>query len=199
MESKEVNSILRRASSCRHCETASIVDSDVLGLPNPAWIGSEYWASRNRIALLIQNPSHVGSREKPGAKPTAAQGNHLDLAPALGHPARIVETLGLDLNTVAIFTVALCATVDSKYPRKMLRDCYKAFTGTLIKLACPNILVAFGGNLRDGFRFQLAELVPPERTFFLPHASRVDGHHLSRLAQSLKQAAQSSGDEVKEK
>lgn len=157
--------LYRRALHCRVCFDADPeLRAPIVDLAQPRWIGPRYWDAKPRIAFVLTNPGAGGSshevenrmaREllvgfRDGVRTFADvlkhQGGHM---PAWGKTAGkflnfYTTGLGLALDDIAFHNIALCATEGNDYPTSMLRRCFEAHSGGILRQLNPEVVILSG-------------------------------------------------------
>ena len=160
---KDLNSMFKEAVYCNDCLTKKLTHKNIIGLPQPRWIGPFYQGEKIRILVILLNPgSGKGYKEYNQREETELlqyksgkasiedyllfQINDMN---TWGHGKfrRFYgELLGLDFDRIAFSNIAWCATEDNSYPRKMLNYCYEKHTKKVIEIINPHIIILSGTN-----------------------------------------------------
>ncbi len=87
-----------------------------------------------------------------------------EVMPSWGHPRGrfagfYIEGIGLGLDEVAFANVSWCGTAGNKYPGSMLRRCFEAHTGPLLRILKPDVVLA-SGRKTHAFGNSIRALLP---------------------------------------
>lgn len=182
--------IARQATKCRDCFTLGEVIAARLDIALPRWIGEKYWGADFRILVLMCNPGeglkYAESAERArGRLQQFRQGKEM-LSAILTNQRnaswlhRYIDGLRLDVDEVAFANVAWCATTGNKYPRTVLHRCFERHTEPLLRLLCPKIVLAAGGDVQAFLRVRDVLPGAPRVIPILHHAHR-KGHKAERM------------------
>jgi hypothetical protein len=70
-----------------------------------------------------------------------------------------MDGFGLKFDEVAFVNIAWCGTSDNSAPKSMLNSCFERFTGPLIRLLDPNVIL-LGGSDAQGFTMKILRVCP---------------------------------------
>lgn len=159
---RECLQLIRNAVKCRECFLLGEVQAPFIDVAQPRSIGPRYWTSSPRVVVLMLNPGQSGADD--GARRFLTnirlfRSGRMDIREIFegqrevmrlwGNPpgrfcAFYIDRLGLSLDEIAFANVAWCGTEENRYPKAMLRRCFEAHTGPLLKLLSPDIVIASG-------------------------------------------------------
>lgn len=200
------------AMKCRHCFDRFDVETATIDIAQPRWVGSKYWSTRPRVAIVMLNPGSGESRDGTadirslsllkdfsqgrGSLADVLQHQAADM-PNWGRPLR-AETgklrgrqftafyfkgLDLKLDEIAFANIAWCATSGNKYPTPMLCACYAKHTQSLLRLLAPNV-VLLSGSATHRFAARIGVAVPNSKIIPMMHYA----HRQGPIAESDKLA-----------
>jgi hypothetical protein len=181
-----VERLYEKAMDCTACFVGeSGLHLPTIDLPQPRWVGPEYWTSSPRVLVVMLNPGqgdgsqleqnlrlknllHQYKQHQIGFSAVLNfQREHMHI---WGRPQGrflpfYTTSLELDLDAIGFINIALCATKENKYPRSMLSRCFEAHTAFIAHELQPNVVLLSGSGTHSfsgDFRRVLphAELVP---------------------------------------
>jgi hypothetical protein len=148
--------VVSGAMQCRFCFALKLRPAFV-DLPQPRWIGPDYWITRPRVAVVMLNPGS-GTFRSDGADAAlrsllhAFAGGEDRLSEILEHQRRDIPSWGrgrfarfflegarLRLEQLALLNLAWCATQSNEYPPEMLHACFLASHPAPVAGARPGI------------------------------------------------------------
>jgi hypothetical protein len=194
---ERLENLARAATKCRECFRLGEVVDPFITVAQPRWVGTKYWQSKFRMAVLMLNPGQ--SREDERAKAFLARirsfrDGTTALRSVLEHqrdgmklwgnsPGRFtgfyIDGLGLNLDEVAFANVAWCGTAENRYPRTMLERCFERHTAPLLDLLRPNVILASGGPTHR-FAKRAAKLIPGTHVIKILHYAHREGRIVER-------------------
>jgi hypothetical protein len=196
-----IEALFREAVKCRACFDHGAITAPTIDIAQPRWIGEGYWASSPRVCVVMLNPGA-------GADHNVAANRRMQILlqlfrsgetglddvfrfqrgdfPTWGKPPgrflNFFRTFGLDIDRIALANVAWCATTNNHYPRWMLDACMRRFTGRLMDLLKPDVVMLSGSSLH-AYGIDVKHLAPNARTFrTLHYAHRKSQEEESREA-----------------
>jgi hypothetical protein len=88
-----------------------------------------------------------------------------------------LRALRVDLNALLVGNVALCATAENKYPKRMLRNCWGLHTASVLKTYAPGTLIFMGSSsVMDEFVLAAETALPTARVLRIAHYAHREGH-----------------------
>ena len=162
-------------------------------MPQPPWIGSDYFKQRTRILLIALNPGSKSSGDYKLERKRLLQkfkgGDSQALRDYFSSPGTIgnakllamLSSTGLSLSNIAVANVALCATESNKYPRHFLKTCFSVHTSRWLKELKPTGVISMG-NEAHRFKEQIDTALLPVRVSQYPAL-----HFSSRFSNPRKQ------------
>jgi hypothetical protein len=182
--------LARSVIGCNACFESLPLQRAGISLPQPFTVGTHY--KRGGVALLGINPGAAvegaykearrAALDRFSAGDDAALTEYWD---SLAQDAQNfwnkkylarVRSLGLQINSLLIGNIALCATASNKYPKAMLRNCWSHHTAGLLKHYAPGVLVIMGseGTVGEFLRSAKAAL-PSLRAIRIAHYAHREG------------------------
>lgn len=188
-----VEALCREATKCRTCFDHNAVNAPMIDIAQPRWIGDGYWASSPRICVMMPHPS-VGNDHNVSANVRmqsllqrfSSDEARLDDVFRLqradfqnwGNPTgrflNFFRNFGLDIDRIALANVAWCATVNNRHPRHMLDTCMGRWTGRLVSLLEPDV-VMLSGSKTHVYGDQVSHLTPRACIFRTLHFAHRKG------------------------
>jgi hypothetical protein len=165
------------AVKCRVCFDRFSVQSALVDLAQPRWVGPRYWSSSPRIVVVLVNPGAgddwadaenqalrqlLGEFAKDRSRLCAVMNHQRRHFPNWGRGRFwrfYVEGVGLEPDQFALVNIAWCATKGNKYPGTMLNECFTRHTKRLLEILSPE-LVILAGSAVQSFRLMIAQLLP---------------------------------------
>lgn len=165
----KVDNLFKKAMHCRICFDNGVAERALIDLPQPRWIGRDYFKVRHKIIVVTINPAAGNSSEKEelnrpflqilhdyknGKKSLQElfdfQGNYIPKwgEKPSGKFLKFYTEMGLELNNIALANVAWCADAKNKPPAKMLKTCFNKHTKELIEIITPDIAILSGSKIR---------------------------------------------------
>lgn len=87
-----------------------------------------------------------------------------------------VQSLGLQIDQLLIGNLALCATAENEYPKRMLRNCWVRHTESSITRFAPDTLVLMGADATVGeFLRRVRSSLPSLRAIRIAHYAHRKG------------------------
>ncbi len=87
-----------------------------------------------------------------------------------------VRSLGLQIESLLIGNIALCATASNRYPKAMLRNCWSRHTEGFLKHYAPGVLVIMGAEGTVGEFLRAARVALPSlRAVRIAHYAHREG------------------------
>lgn len=193
MKTLDVIDLYRKAGSCTVCFDKNYGNVPIGGcrLPQPRWIGPQYWREFRRVVVCMINPGTSGAVEEEfetllkNFYAGKAEFDSLNLyfkkvMPRWGMGAylrSIKDDLHLNLEKIALMNLALCPMSHSSgknyYPRAAIYECYKRHTREIMKALKPQIIVLCGSATHE-----LSAIVEQDigcKTVLAPHyGARMD-------------------------
>ena len=167
-----VDSGYRKAAHCRMCfEGDPKVNTGIIDVAQPRWVGERYWVAKPRALFILLNP---GSGESDGVEYNREarrlmheyRDDRATLVEVLNHQrvhmtdwgrGRFLDfyttQLELDLAKIAFVNLALCSSASDEHPHWMLRRCLNEHTLAIISSLRPDLAVLSGS---DTHKFQSA-------------------------------------------
>lgn len=182
--------LARSVIGCNACFESSSLQRAGISLPQPFTVGKRY--KRGGVALLGINPGAGREGAYKQARRAAldrfAAGDDAALTEyweSLAQDAQNlwnkkylarVRSLGLQIQSLLIGNIALCATASNKYPKAMLRNCWSRHTEGFLKHYAPGVLVIMGseGTVGEFLRAAKAAL-PSSRCVRIAHYAHREG------------------------
>ena len=197
--------VVSGAMQCRFCFALKLRPAFV-DLPQPRWIGPDYWITRPRVAVVMLNPGS-GTFRSDGADAAlrsllhAFAGGEDRLSEILEHQRRDIPSWGrgrfarfflegarLRLEQLALLNLAWCATQSNEYPPEMLHACFSRHTRRLLQALAPE-LVILSGSATHSFAEAVRQALPNARTHCTLHYAHRKGRRAQADATSeLRQA-----------
>ena len=88
-----------------------------------------------------------------------------------------LRLLKLDLESLLVGNVALCATAENKYPKRMLRNCWRLHTSSFLRSYAPGTVILMGSvGIMDEFARAAAEVLPGARVLRIAHYAHREGN-----------------------
>jgi hypothetical protein len=179
---RTLEDLARQATNCRECFTLGEVIAARIDVALPRWVGERYWSAHSRVLILMCNPgeglNYAESAERArGRLHQCRQGTE-----TLGTIVKeqrdaswshfYTDGLQLDVDETAFANVAWCATRGNVYPRTVLDRCFERHTEPLLRLLCPNVVLAAGRKVQAFLRVLDALPGTPRVIPILHHAHR---------------------------
>ena len=180
MSADRLEALAREAAHCRFCFQRSDLGAPTIDVAQPRWVGPGYWNADPRVCVLMLNPG-AGSGRSDGADARMRALLHdfrdgkVELAEVLRRQrldmpnwgrgrfySFYFNLMGLRLEQTAFANVAWCSTLGDKYPMSMRGACFNKFTGCLLELLAPDVIVLSGGAVGD-HEADIRRLVPKAR------------------------------------
>ncbi len=188
-----IEALCREAVKCRACFDQSALTAPTIDIAQPRWIGEGYWASSPRVCVVMLNPG-AGADHNAAANrrmQTLLQrfrsgetglddvfgfqrGDFPDWGNPPGRFLSFFRTFGLDIDRIALANIAWCATANNHYPRWILNTCMQRFTGRLIELLKPDVVMLSGSSVH-AYDINVKRLAPNARTFRTLHYAHRKG------------------------
>lgn len=190
MSLDEAIAAMRRAAGCEDCFLKwPRLTRTRCDLPQPRWIGPDYFSSSPRIAIVLINPGAGDTVDKALIVREADRFRAFyrtgDYAPIQTHFIREIErgapwltwyrdALALNPNAVAQLNIAWCPTQKNEYPAPMLKHCFATHTSGLLKSLSPDI-VLLSGVATHAFESDLRAILPLARVITMLHYAHREG------------------------
>lgn len=181
--------LFRGVVRCSSCFESSELERAGISLPQPFTVGKHYKVGG--IAVVGINP---GATTEGGYKEARKQaldrfagGEDHALACYWEALASDVENfwnpryltriraLGLRIDELLIGNIALCATANNKYPKRMLKNCWFLHTKRILEKFAPGKLMLMGSAAGD-FAGPVRQAVPGIRIECMAHYAHRKGH-----------------------
>jgi hypothetical protein len=187
-----VETIYRKATSCRECFDLSEVDSPVIDIAQPRWIGRRYFSTQPRVAIAMLNPGSGDNRLDTADKIAldvlrSFSSGTIRLEDVFSNQIKdmkfwgrgrflsfYTEQLGLKLNDIAMLNIALCATRHNLYPRSVLDRCFSTHTARLVALLNPDIIL-LSGSATHRFSKRMNGILPHAKVIPMLHFAHRKG------------------------
>jgi|LAHU01.1.fsa_nt_gb hypothetical protein len=184
------SALARQVISCNACFKSLTLQRAGISLPQSFTVGSRY--TNGGVALLGINPGAGAEGAYKEARRVAldrfASGNDAAIGEYWDslaqdsqnfwnkkHLAR-VRSLGLQIESLLIGNIALCATAGNKYPKAMLRNCWSRHTEGFLKHYVPGVLVLMGSEGTVGeFLRKVKVTLPSLRAIRIAHYAHREG------------------------
>jgi len=160
-------------------------------LPQPRYIGSQYWGSKERVVVCMVNPGAGHTIEEEFEKVlrefySSKEDNFYKVNDYIykamqkwggGRYVRAINHwLELKIQDIAIMNIALCPMVDAKgnnfYPEDALFQCFTAWTCGILRELEPKTVILCGSSLQQ-FKGSIEERIKC-RVIRAPHyAARI--------------------------
>ncbi len=149
---------------CRQENITSILNDDDMNIPQPGFIGKNFW--QKRILFIDRNPGPppvknglYSSREVNYMKCLRDIGKRKETDTSHGSIRNVFQNYftkhhiykevfqrtNLTLDDVAIFNVVRCRSFENRQPpKKAFRNCIEMHFGKWIKMLSPTLIVSFG-------------------------------------------------------
>jgi len=172
-----VTELLRRATRCNICFDGSSLERSSISVPQPRWIGQNYWDAKPRIVIVAKNPG-AGNQRDGIADARFLQ--HIvefrdgitDESPVFTHQRTDMENwsalndfymtgFGLKYDDIAFINIAWCALARNGDVNGsgILDTCFRTFTKQLMMLLQPDVFILGGGDVHK-FKAQIRRLFP---------------------------------------
>ncbi len=159
--SPSVDGIARSAVSCNICFNRGLCKRSIVDRAQPRYIGAAYHALKPRVALVMLNPgsgdyrSDSADRKFKKLLDAYAMGRaglervfehqRFDIPRwGRGRFLSFIEASGLKLDDIALANIAWCGTSGNRYPQEMLSTCFERYTGPLLEILSPDLVVLAG-------------------------------------------------------
>jgi len=201
-----VESIYRKATSCRECFDLSEVETPIVDIAQPRWIGPRYFSTQTRVAIAMLNPGSGDSGLNTADKTALAvlrsfSSGTARLEEVFANQIKdmrfwgrgrflsfYTEQLGLELNDIAMLNMALCATRHNMYPRSVLDRCFSRHTAQLIVRLNPNILL-LSGSATHRFAKHINEILPNAKVILMLHFAHRKGKATEAIVRHITRKA----------
>ena len=202
--------LARQSVECQSCFQQLPLRRAGISLPQPFAVGREY--RPGGVAVIGINPgasmdggykeSRKHALDKFASGDDAALEEYWDAlakdAENYWNPRYLarLRSLNIDLNTLLVGNIALCATAENKYPKRMLRNCWALHTAAALKSYAPGILVLMGSSgVMDEFMSMARNALPAARVLRIAHYAHREGHayeaaECERVLKALSEAQQ---------
>jgi hypothetical protein len=201
VEYRKFNKICRAAMTCRQCFEILPLNPALIDLPQPRWIGHDYWTASVKTLILLLNPGAGNSRSKQEnnepfreilfnfregkvglIKLLSYEKEHMQ---GWGTPKGrflkfYLDGLKLDLNEIVFANIAWCAEAKNKYPNKMLDLCFQAHTRDLIAAIAPDIIL-LSGSKTHRFLAQVQSIASKAKVITMMHYAHREGKEREEL------------------
>jgi len=184
-------SLARQSVSCNSCFDQSPLRRAGISLPQPFAVGREY--RPGGVAVVGINPGasmdggYKESRKRALDKFASGDEDALEEywdalatdAENYWNPRYLarLRSLRVDLNTLLVGNVALCATAENKYPKRMLRNCWGLHTASVLKNYAPGTLILMGSSgVMDEFVRLAKAALPLAHVLRIAHYAHREGH-----------------------
>ena len=183
--------LARNAMPCNACFNNGDLKRAGIGMPQPFTVGRGY--KPGGIAVLSINPgasSDGGDKEaRLHALTRFAAGNDSALtdywaalaadASRFWNPRYLtrLNNLGLEIDSIAVGNIALCATDGNKYPAWVLKQCWRLHTEQMLTGLQPGSVVLMGSeSVMSRYQLAAAALSGTSRTIRMAHFAHREGH-----------------------
>ena len=152
--------LARKSIGCNRCFEQLPLSHAGISLPQPFAVARNY--RRGGVAIIGINPgasTDGGYKEKrKHALDCFASGKDAALeeywdalatdAEQSWNPRYLARLRSLKLDLDSLFTgnIALCATAENRYPKKLLRNCWELHTASVLKAYAPGVVVFMGSE-----------------------------------------------------
>ncbi len=180
---EELEKLAKGVVFCSACFEDGKLHKSYVDLPQPRYIGPGYWSVSNRIAFVMLNPGagkadcrnaelkqHIErfkNSEESLQEVFSGQRQHMPYWSG-GKLISFIEKHGLKVDDLALVNIAWCATQKNKYPKWMLRKCFKLHTSVWLKNLKPNTVILSGTASHD-FKDPIQSLLPQAQIFTSYH------------------------------
>ena len=206
MSLSAVVKLYKDSHRCVNCfeKGYGIVPDSGCRLPQPRWIGPQYWAQPEHIVVCMVNPGSGKQIEEnyekllrdffTGKKQFFHVNDYFRGAMRRwggGKYLRVIEHhMNLDLNKIALMNIALCPMVDSNnkdtYPSSALEECFNKYTLEIMKELEPSYLVLCGSSIHH-FKQRIEDHLGC-KVLLAPHyASRLRLHDLQETYRKIRE------------
>ncbi len=199
---KRVDKICRAAMTCRQCFRGRRKPGEILplnpaliDLPQPGWIGPNYWTASKKTLLLLLNPGAGKSESKRESNEffkkilyeyregkvglielLSYEKKHME---GWGTPKRrfldfYLDGLNLDFDEIAFANIAWCADEENKHPKEMLHLCFQKHTSSLITAIVPDVILLSGSGTHS-FLAQVRSIAPKAEVITMMHYAHREG------------------------
>lgn len=204
----EFQSIAFNAARCSDCFVDSNLQRSLVDRAQPRWIGPNYLNSTARIIFMMLNPGGGENRRDTADAHLRnllhrfASGEDI-LDEIMNHQradfpnwgggrfVRFLDLAGLDLENIALMNIAWCATSKNKYPKAMLRSCFRMHTEKALSSLKPDVVILSGTAIHNFGRDVRAALPDAKVIKTLHYAHRKGSQSTESAAEDLKMAIKS--------
>lgn len=181
--------MFRMAVGCEACfeDKRLGLERAFVDVPQPRYIGPNYWDSSVRVVILLINPGAGNGdlrdqvfrdrlrRYRSGDACKLEEILHEDQPPDWRRFRPFYfRDLGLRADEIAVANVAWCSTNGNKYPKEMLDRCFRGHTSDLLQLLSPDVILLSGSPIHR-FKTKLEAIVPKTRVILTPHYANREG------------------------
>ena len=190
---EDIDRHFREAVRCDTCfEGQSGIQRSGIDIAQPRWIGRGYVTAVPKVLILAINPGSGGKRadyaNADGPFTRLLKGyrdNRTDIDAVFDHQRRDMPNwgrfipfhigrFGLRLDNIAMANIAWCGTEKDRYPSWMLSNCFEKYTGRLLLLLEPN-LVLLAGVAAHKYGSAVQRLLPAAKVEQVLHFSHRKG------------------------
>lgn len=206
MSADRLEALAREAAHCRACFHRGDLQPPTIDIAQPRWVGSGYWNAKPKVCVLMLNPgAGSGRKDSADAKMRSLLMEFRDGKVGLGDVLQrqrldmpnwgrgrfynfFFTLIGLRLDQTAFANVAWCSTVGDKYPMGMRTNCLSKFTGRLLDLLAPDVVILSGGSVGDHER-EVRRFAPKANIIrTLHYANRESGEVVAAAIANVRHA-----------
>ena len=199
MSLDKIEQIYREATKCRVCfSQISQLESSLIDVAQPRWIGPNYWTASKRVTVVMLNPGSGAFRKDSGDSRSREliigfRDGQKRLDAVFEHQAADMpnwgrgrfqkfyfEDLGLKLAETAFANIAWCGTSGNKYPANMLDECFRRHTRNLLVALVPQVLILSGSAVHR-YQKDIKEALPGVAMITTLHFAHRKGHQAGSL------------------
>lgn len=204
----DVIKLYKKAGSCRDCftkELGRLPTGSGCRMPQPRYIGPQYWGSTPRIVVCMINPGAGKQVERefenllvefytdqiPFYKVNDYLRKQMRVWGGGQYERMLTHHLKLDINKIALMNIVLCPMVDineqNDNPAAAADNCYKRYTSKILRDLQPSIVILSGSSIHR-FKQQIEDSVGCDVVLGPHYASRLRLSQLQETYAKIRKA-----------